>query len=82
MLFYINILIAGIVTFCALVGLLPCMDEGMILQSNTPVERFVALLTKIFFYSSMGSLVTDKARPVWPFSINTSSLSRLLAIAD
>ena len=44
-------------------GLLPCVNERMSLQIATPVERFVAPLTNIFFYSSMGSLVTSKALP-------------------
>ena len=45
------------------VWLLPCVNERMSLQIATPVERFIAPLTNIFFYSSMGSLVTGKARP-------------------
>ena len=63
MLFQITIVIAGIVTLCALVWLFPCVNERMSLQSGTPVERFIAPLTNIFFYSSMDSLVTIKVRP-------------------
>ena len=58
-----TIVIARIVTSSALVRLLPCVNERMFLQSATPVERFVAPLTNIFFYSSMDSLVTIKVRP-------------------
>ena len=51
-----TLVIARIVTFSALVGLFPCMNERMPLQIATLVERFVAPPTKIFFYSSMGFL--------------------------
>ena len=58
-----TIVIARIVTFSALVWLFPCVNERMSLQSGTPVERIIAPLTNIFFYSSMDSLVTIKVRP-------------------
>ena len=58
-----TIVIARIVTSSALVRLLPCVNERMFLQIAILVERFVALLTNMFFYSSVGSLVISKASP-------------------
>ena len=59
--FKVIMIIARIGTLRALVWLLHYMNERMFLQIVTQAERFVALITNIFFYSSMGSLVTSKA---------------------
>ena len=58
-----TIVIARIVTSSALVRLLPCVNERMFLQIGTPVERFVAPLTNIFFDSSVDFLVISKVLP-------------------
>ena len=63
MFFKVIMIFARIGTLRALVWLLLCMNERMCLQIGTPVERFVAPLTNIFFDSSVDFLVISKVLP-------------------